>query len=173
MKPTIVEARLRNAAADDAAPIAAIWNAAIEQTVATVATRLYDLPRMQQLIAQRHADGRAFMVVEQQGVVVGFATYDQFRSATGYDQTMEHSIYLAAQSCGSGLAQRLMTAIEAHACTAGHRLMIGVISGENARALRFHQALGYEDCGHIPACAHKFGRMIDIHFLRKQLKFVS
>src|SRR5690606_23885332 len=43
--------RLRPATAQDASAIAAIWNKAIEQTVATVATRLYDLPRMEALIA--------------------------------------------------------------------------------------------------------------------------
>lgn len=173
MTLTTCETRLRDATTQDAASIAAIWNAAIEQTVATVATRLYDLPRMQQLIAQRHDEGRAFIVAERQGDVVGFATYDQFRSAAGYDQTMEHSIYLAPQAHGAGLAAELMAAIEAHAFGAGHRLMIGVVSGENARALRFHQAMGYEDCGRIPACAHKFGRLIDIHLLCKQLQIRS
>lgn len=128
---------------------------------------------MRQLIAQRHADGRAFVVADRQGEVIGFATYDQFRAATGYDQTMEHSIYLAAQARGAGLAQALMAALEAHAFDAGHRLMIGVVSGENTRALRFHQAMGYEDCGRIPACAHKFGRLIDIHFLCKALQMRS
>lgn len=162
--------RLRAASVEDASAIAAIWNEAIEQTVATVATRLYDLPRMEALIAQRQAVGRAFVVAERHGQVIGFATYDQFRPAAGYDQTMEHSIYLDTLARGSGAARDLMNAIEDHARGAGHRLMIGVVSGENTRALRFHLAQGYQDHGHIPACAHKFGRMIDIHFLCKPLQ---
>ncbi len=170
---TLPANRLRPATAQDASAIAAIWNEAIEQTVATVATRLYDLPRMEALIAQRQTQGRAFIVAERHGRVVGFATYDQFRSAAGYDQTMEHSIYLDGAARGSGAARDLMTAIEDHARGAGHRLMIGVVSGENTRALRFHLALGYQDYGRIPACAHKFGRMVDIHFLCKALQLGS
>lgn len=162
-------AGVRNAVAQDAPAIAAIWNPIIRDTAITFWPTARSEAEIAGLIQDRQAAGHAFLVVEEAGAVIGFASYSQFRGGAGYARSMEHTIHLAPAARGRGTGRLLLTAIEDHARRAGHRIMIGGITGSNEASLRFHARAGYAEWGRIPHAGWKFGAFHDLVLMGKDL----
>lgn len=160
---------IRASRPEDAAGIAAIWNPIIRESAITFWPTERTEAEIARIIAERQSAGHAHLVAETEGHVTGFATYGQFRGGLGYARSMEHTIHIAADQRGSGLGRALMIAIEDHARAAGHRLMIGGITGSNEGSLRFHARMGYAEWGRIPAAGWKFGQFHDLVFMGKDL----
>lgn len=160
---------IRAARAVDVAPILAFWNPVIEASTITFSPTPHSPESLSALIHERQAGGRAFLVAEAAGTVLGFASYDQFRKGLGYAHAMEHTIILAPEARGRGVGRALMAAIEAHARAAGAHLMVGGVSGENAAGIAFHAAVGFEEAGRVAQAGRKFGRWIDLVLMQKLL----
>ncbi|NBZ86299.1 GNAT family N-acetyltransferase [Stagnihabitans tardus] len=161
---------IRPATVLDAQAIAAIWNPFIENSAVTfnpVVKRPEDVAEM---IVARTTAGHGFLVAaDEEGAILGFATYAQFRSGLGYSKTMEHTIILAPTEKGRGMGRALMTAIEAHAREEGAHQMIAGVSAENVAGLRFHEAMGYAEAARIREAGWKFGRYMDLVLMQKFL----
>ncbi|NKW71507.1 N-acetyltransferase [Rhodobacteraceae bacterium R_SAG10] len=161
--------RVRSATTDDAGAIAAFWAPMIRDTHVMFERAAKSARDVAAMITECAARGHAFLVAEEAGRVVGFATYRQFRAGSGYAHTMEHTIIVAPQGQGSGVGRGLLGALEDHARTAGARSMIAAISGENRGAVAFHNALGYCQVGVVPEAGRKFDRWLDLHLMQKIL----
>jgi L-amino acid N-acyltransferase YncA len=160
---------LRDATAADAGAIAAFWNPQIRATAVTFNAVEKSVTEIVTLISTRQEAGQAFMVVEVEGQVAGFASYSQFRAGVGYARTMEHTIILGPAAIGRGLGRSLMAAIEAHARGQGVHSMFAGVSGENAAGIAFHAAIGYVPVAVLHQVGFKFGRWMDLHLMQKLL----
>lgn len=161
---------LRPATAEDAPAIVAIWNPVIRDTSATFTTLEKAVDGVAADIRVREEQGKAFLVAEEDGMLLGFATYFQFRSGPGYRFTMEHSVILGPQARGRGIGQALMTALEEHAHDAGVHSLFAGVSADNPAGLKFHAALGYEEVARLPEAGHKFGLWMDLVLMQKILR---
>lgn len=90
---------VRQARPEDAGALVAFWNPWIETTAITFST---DLKTAQGVAADIAARGAAFQVAEDQGQLIGLATYFPFRSGPGYRFTKEHSVILAPRGPRQG-----------------------------------------------------------------------
>ena len=160
---------LRDATSADAAAIAGIWNPIIRDTVITFNPLERSPAEIATMITARQQDGRAFLVAEEHGTCLGFASYDQFRPGPGNARSMEHTINLAPAARGKGVGRALLTALEDHACSAGHHLMIAAISGSNDGSIAFHAAQGYAHVGTLRELGWKFGVYHDLILMQKFL----
>ena len=158
--------RLRRAEAGDAAQVAEIWNDMIRNTAATFTTAEKSAEDLRTLFAAR---GAAFLVAEQDGVILGFATYGAFRNGPGYAHCMEHSVFLAPDAQGQGIGRALMLALLNVARDAGVHVMMAGISGENPGAVAFHTAMGFEERARLPEVGRKFGRWMDLILMQKMV----
>lgn len=156
---------IRPASPADAPAIAAVWNAVIRDTTATFTT----VEKDPAALAGQIAAGTPWWVAEMGGLVVGHATYGQFRSGPGYARSMEHSIHLAPAAQGKGLGRALMAALEDHARSAGVHVMVAGVSSDNAAGQEFHARLGYVECGRVLQAGHKWGRWLDLVLMQKIL----
>ena len=119
------------------------------------ATGERDMERLGGLIHPMPWTALAFLIgAADDGRVLGFASYDQFRAGNGYVHAMEHTVILAPEAHGRGLGRALMTAIEEHARMRGGHSMVAGVSGENAAGIAFHRALGYAHVGLLPQSGH-------------------
>ncbi len=161
--------KLRTATPQDAQAIAEVWNPIIRaspMTFTAVEKTPGDLARD---IAQKQDAGLPYLVAEDSGTVLGFAFYAPFRASTGYNRTMEHTIYLAPEARGQGVGQALIAALETHGRTHGIHSLIAAITGVNSTAQAFHRAVGFAEVGRIPEAGHKFDTWFDLVLMQKRL----
>ena len=160
---------LRAAEARDAPAVAAIWNPVIRDSAATFTTLEKTSAGLAADFAMRAAEGKVFLLAEEAGEVLGFATYFQFRGGPGYARTMEHSVILAPSARGRGVGRALMRALEDHARAGDvHSLWAGV-SAENPAGVAFHKAIGFSEIARLPQVGFKFGRWMDLVLMQKIL----
>ena len=160
---------IRPAEPGDYPALVAIWNPVIRETAIIFHSEEKTEASVADLIAARRAQGHEFFVAEGAGVILGFASYAQFRGGNGYAQAMEHSVILAPAARGQGAGRSLMAAVEDHARRAGAHTLFAAISGENPEGVAFHQALGFRLMARLPEAGRKFGRWLDLVLMMKIL----
>jgi L-amino acid N-acyltransferase YncA len=161
--------RIRQAEDGDCAAIVEIWNPYIRTSDVTFNSVEKTAAGLAADLAAKRAAGYPFLVAEADGTVLGFATYGQFRASNGYARTMEHTIILAPGASGRGVGRALMTAIEAHARSAGVHSMFAGVSGRNPDGIAFHAALGYAEVARLKEVGWKLGRWYDLVLMQKML----
>ncbi|RKT30745.1 phosphinothricin acetyltransferase [Roseovarius halotolerans] len=159
----------RAAQADDAPAIAALWNPVIRDTAITFNSQEKSAADIAADIAARRAAGHEFLLAEEDGRLLGFAAYGQFRGGPGYARTGEHTIILGDGARGRGVGRALLGAIEDHARGAKMHTMFAGVSGENPSAVAFHERLGYLRIAVLAQVGWKFGRWMDLVLLQKRL----
>lgn len=157
---------LRAATPEDAWAIADLANPVIRNTAITFTTAEKDPADLAAAISR--APG-TFQVAEEAGVLLGYATYFQFRGGPGYARTMEHTITLAPEARGRGVGRPLMAEIEAHAKASGAHSLFAGVSAENPPGVAFHLAIGFTQVAVLPQVGFKFGRWMDLVLLQKFL----
>lgn len=138
-------------------------------------TALYDYtPRppesMQGWFAAKQA--RRFPVigaVDEQGVLLGFASYGTFRERPAYKYSVEHSVYVRRDARGRGIGRTLMVRLIEVARAQGYHLLVGGIDASNEASIALHQALGFVHAGTITQAGFKFGRWLDLAFYQRVL----
>ena len=156
---------VRAARFDDAATIAAIHTPVIRDTAIT----FNSVEKTPDMVAEAISDLPCFLVAEDGGAILGFASYIQFRRGIGYARAMEHTVVLAPEAQGKGVGRALMSAVEEHAREAGVGSMWAGVSAENPDGVSFHTRLGYETVARLPKVGFKFGRWMDLVLMRKWL----
>ncbi|MFY9211504.1 MAG: N-acetyltransferase family protein [Aestuariivita sp.] len=159
--------KIREALPCDASAICAISNALIRGSLVTFTTLERSIEVTQQTI--RSANG-TFLVAEEAGTVVGFASYAPFRAGPGYVHTKEHSIQLAAQARGRGIGRALMQQLEEVARANDVHVLVAGISSANPAGVAFHARLGFEAVGRLPETGRKNGQWLDLVLMQKILR---
>lgn len=157
---------IRQAVSQDAARILAIWNAEINAGISTFNSEPLRIETIAAMLEERP---KRFFVFESSAGVLGFASFGQFREGIGYRHTAEHTVYLSADARGQGIGRALAEAVARQAKREGIHALIAAIGGENKGAVAFHEALGFQNVGHLPEAGHKFGRWMDLILMQKIL----
>jgi L-amino acid N-acyltransferase len=156
----LVECSLRHAPA-----ILGILNDAILHS-----TALYDYrPRTMEMMEtwfEAKAKGHYPVIgaEEENGELMGFASYGSFRSWPAYKYSVEHSVYVDVRFRGKGLGRMLMLELIESAKAQDYHTMIGGIDAANAASVALHKSLGFQFCGTVREAGFKFGRWLDLDF---------
>ena len=102
--------------------------------------------------------------VDEQGRLLGFASYGTFRAFPAYKYTVEHSVYVHKDQRGKGLGLLLMERLIAAARQQQLHVMGGAIDISNQGSIALHRKLGFMHSGTISQAAFKFGRWLDLGF---------
>jgi len=155
---------------DHLGAIRAIFNDAILNT-----TALYEYqPRSEATIlawweAKQQAGYPVLGVEHADGSLAGFASWGPFRVFPAFKYTVEHSVYVAAESRGVGIGRRLLEAVIAEAVRQDVHLLVGAIDATNAASIALHRSLGFEHSGTIREAGFKFGRWLDLDLWQRTL----
>ena len=160
---------IRDATDADLDAILEIHNDAILNSPAIWDVETVDRAEREQWLHERTSVGHPVLVVEDDGAVVGYATYAPWRWKYGYRNTVEDSIYLAASHQGRGIGRTLLTQLIDHARTAGHHVMLADIESSNAASISLHKSLGFEEVARLDEIGRKFDRWLDLSILRLAL----
>ena len=159
---------IRRADDSDSAAIAEIWNLVIRDSVFTFNSVEKTPDDILGMINGKRAANQPVLVADN-GKIVGFATYGQFRLGVGYARTMEHTIHLLPKARGRGVGRDLMLQLESVALGRGIHSMIAGIGGENDGAVAFHEAIGYTEIARLPQVGRKYEKWFDLILMQKFL----
>ena len=131
-------------------------------------------PPTEDEMAARRADvlgkNLPWLVVEQDGQVLGYAYGNWFKPRPAYRFSVEDSIYMAPEAAGKGLGRALLTELLAQLERGGTRKVMAVIGdSNNAGSVGVHRALGFTLVGTVASCGWKFDRWLDIVIMEKTL----
>jgi L-amino acid N-acyltransferase YncA len=160
---------VRAAAETDLGAILAIHNDAILSTTAIWYEKEADLESRRVLLADRRARDYPFLVADDGGEIVGYASFGDFRPADGYRHTVEHSIYVRRDRYRRGIGRLLMPPLMDAARVLGKHVMVGGIEASNEASLRLHARLGFVEVARMPEVGTKFGRWLDLVLMQKML----
>jgi L-amino acid N-acyltransferase len=157
---------MRDASAEDIESITAIYNDILRTSTAIFSDKPYSVADRMGWWSDRCAAGCPVIVAVEDEVVVGFATYGDFRASPGYRNTVEHTVHLRESARGRGVGSALVRELIARARVAGKHVMVGGVDAENEASLRFHERLGFERVAYMREVGFKFGRFLDLVFLQ-------
>src|SRR5262245_2541158 len=159
---------VRAAQPDDVAAMLAIYNEVIATSTAIYTMQPSTLAERRDWFAARVGAGFPVLAALAGGELVGYASFGEFRGAwPGYRHSVEHSVYVRADSRQQGAGSALVRALFPLAAALGKHVMIGGIDAANEGSLRMHQRLGFERVAHFREVGRKFGRWLDLVFMQR------
>jgi len=139
-------------------------------------TALYDYkPRTPEMMAawfaaKKQGNYPVIGALNEDGALMGFASYGTFRAWPAYKYSVEHSVYVAALFRGQGLGRRLLEEAVSAARHQHYHVLIGAIDAENHISIRLHERLGFTHAGTLRQAGFKFGRWLDLVFYQRILE---
>jgi len=164
-----MEITLRQANKEDVPAILEISNHAILHTTANYEYEPKSLEYQMDWDTQRIAAGFPIIVATNNDKVVGYGSFGTFRSRRGYDNTIEHSVYVHHEHRNQKIGHQLMRELINIAKAQNYHVMIAVVDIFNQGSLRFHKRFGFVEAGRLKEIGYKFGRWSDIYFLQLML----
>ena len=154
-------ATIRPAMEADLTAVLAIYNDAVMKTTAIWNEAPSDLEGRRIWFERRRKAGFPVLVADD-GPVIGYGSFGEFRPFEGYRYTVEHSVYVLDEAQGKGLGRMLLAALIEEARGMGKRVMVGAIDASNYGSLALHEHMGFEETGRMPGVGEKFGRRLDL-----------
>jgi L-amino acid N-acyltransferase YncA len=160
---------VRDASADDAAGIAAIYNHYIAETVVT----FEEEPVEGNDVVARMADVRAaslpWLVAEESSRLLGYAYAARWNKRSAYRHSVETTVYLAPEHTGRGLGSLLYAELFRRLEALGIHAVIGGIALPNDASVALHEKLGMRKVAHFPEVGFKLGRWVDVGYWQLEL----
>jgi phosphinothricin acetyltransferase len=160
MKPQHI---MRDATPADAAAIAAIYNHYVATTPISMETDPVADEEMARRIAEVQDGALPWLVLFDEGRVLGYAYASKWRARPGYRHAVESSVYVDHGQHGRGLGLALYRALLARLEGRFHAV-IGGIALPNAASIALHERLGFRQVACFPEVGHKFGAWVDVGY---------
>ena len=160
--------RVRDAVPADAGPCAEVYAPYVLHTAVTFETDPPSATQMAERIAaaqERHA----WLVLEHDGDVVGFAYGTGFRSRPAYSWTCEVSVYLRPDRRGTGGGRLLYDALLDRLRDRGFRTAVAGMTMPNDASTALHAALGFVPVGTYRRVGWKHGGWHDVAWVQLPL----
>lgn len=161
---------IRLAEQKDAQAILDIYNDAILHTAAVYKYEEELLGERQQWLLEKEAQGIPVFVFEEEGIIIGFATYGPFRVYPAYKFSIENSIYVHPAHSGKGVASKLLTRLIEQAKEAGYKTMIACIDADNVASIKLHEKFGFTYSGTLSNVGFKFDRWLNLALYQLELQ---
>jgi len=156
--------------------ITEIFNALLESTTFEWTEVLYTVDERLAWLREKQSADHPVLVATDGDDVVGVASYGDFRDSTrwpGYRFTVEHSIHVANDHWGAGIGRALIIGLAAHARSSNKRVLVAGIDASNARSIRFHARLGFDEVARMPGVGDKWGQRLDLVLMQCDLDRVN
>ncbi len=160
----------RDATIEDLPEIVNIYNSTIASRMVTADTEPVSIDDRMEWFHQHTPSKRPLLVVEDQGQICGWISFQSFYGRPAYDSTAELSIYLHEDYRGKGLGKTTLQ----HAIDACKELnintLLGFIFAHNEASLRLFASFQFEKWAHLPEVAELDGVKRDLVILGKKIE---
>ena len=164
---------IRSATPDDTARLLEIYAYYVENTAISFECTAPTFDEFKNRI-ERTLEKYPYLVLEEDGVIQGYAYAAPLKNREAYAHSCELSIYLDRSARGRGYGRRLYEALEAELAKIGILNLYACIADpirEDAYLTRnsqqFHEHLGFKRVGIFSRCGYKFGRWYNMVWMEK------
>jgi phosphinothricin acetyltransferase len=157
---------IRDATADDAAAIAAIYAPLVTDSIVSFEE---DPPSAEEM-ADRIAASHVWLVAENDGEVVGYAYGARFHPRAAYRWSTEASIYLAPEARGRGTGKRLVAELLVRLKAMGFVNVFGGTSLPNPASECLLESFGFKKVAHWEHVGFKLDAWHDVSWRQLTLQ---
>lgn len=160
---------IRDALFSDLPAIVSIYNSTIPSRMVTADTEQVSVESREKWFHEHSPATRPLWVVENQGEICAWVSFQSFYGRPAYNATAEISIYLHPDYRGKTLGgYLLLTAIKA--CPSLKvKTLLGFIFGHNEPSVKLFTKQGFEKWAHLPNVAELDGIERDLLILGKKI----
>jgi L-amino acid N-acyltransferase YncA len=159
---------IRDADAADAGRCAAIYAPYVRDTAISFESEPPSTEEMAGRIAEAQR-AHAWLVLEDDGEVVGYAYGGPFMARAAYAWATGVSVYLDPARYRSGGGRALYEALFERLAGRGHRTALAGVALPNDASVGLHRALGFELVGTYRRVGWKLGRWHDVAWYQRAL----
>jgi L-amino acid N-acyltransferase YncA len=152
---------IRLATKSDAPACLRIYAPVVEQTTTSFEFEAPSVEEMERRIADTLVQ-YPWLVLEEADEVQGYAYGSLHRKRSGYQWSVEVSVYVAAEARGRGVGRRLYTALFDLLRRQGYVTAFAGIALPNEASVGLHEALGFVPIGVFRHIGFKLGRWVDV-----------
>jgi phosphinothricin acetyltransferase len=159
---------VRPASAEDARACVEVYRPYVEDTAITFEI---DVPTSAEMAARIELarSTHEWLVLEEDGVVIGYAYAHAFNPRPAYRWSTETSIYLAAAHHRTGGGRRLYAQLLQRLADRGYRRAFAGIAQPNEPSVKFHRSFGFEHAGLYRRVGWKHGSWHDVPWMQANL----
>lgn len=159
---------IRDAVAADAERCAEIYAPYVRETAISFEEEPPSAEEMVRRIVEAQR-AHAWLVLEEDGVVVGYAYGGPFMSRAAYQWATGVSVYLTAGRRRTGGGRALYETLFDRLAARGHRTALAGVALPNDASVGLHRALGFELVGTYRRVGWKLGRWHDVAWYQRGL----
>ena len=148
---------IRHAIETDLPTIVAIYNTAIPSRMATADLEPVSVESRLAWFHGRSPSQRPLWVIEVEGVIAGWLSFQSFYGRPAYNKTGEISIYIAPAFHRCGLGRQLLAQAIDESPSLGFKTLVGFIFAHNQPSLKLFETFGFQRWGHLPKIAELDG----------------
>ncbi|WP_409346827.1 GNAT family N-acetyltransferase [Paenibacillus sp. MBLB4367] len=160
---------IRDATSDDLPAIVAIYNSTVAGRMVTADTEEVSVESRKCWFDEHSPSFRPLWVMESDGRMLGWLSFQSFYGRPAYNGTAEVSIYLHVDSRGKGLGPYLLQQALDACPRLGIKTVLGFIFGHNEPSLALFGRFGFERWAHLPGVAELDGVERDLIIVGKRI----
>lgn len=159
----------RLATKDDLSAIVAIYNSTIAGRLVTADTEPVSVASRRAWFEEHTPDTRPLWVCEQDGEILGWASFSNFYGRPAYSGTAEISIYLHEKARRKGLGSYFLREAIAYAPQIRVHTLLGFVFGHNTPSLNLFATFNFEIWANMPRVATLDGLERDLIIFGKRV----
>jgi len=159
---------LRLAKETDGETLLDIYRYYVEETSITFETEVPTLREFQGRIRDTLTKF-PYLVLEEDGEILGYAYAHPFHQRAAYNWTVETSIYVRKNPRRGGVGTCLYEALFDMLRRQGVQALCAIVTVPNEPSMAFHQRMGFSVAGTIPRCGYKLGQWHGVAYLYRLL----
>ncbi|MDX1490725.1 MAG: GNAT family N-acetyltransferase [Pseudohongiellaceae bacterium] len=168
---------IRAATSADTDRLAQIYNHYVTNTIISFEEVALSHMEMAARLQSIESLGLPWLVIEEEGLIQGFAYASNWKVRHAYRYSVEISAYLApeAQSKGYGtqLYRALFQALKSGKAPHRPHAVIACIALPNDKSIALHKKFGMREVGYFKEVGYKFDRWVDVAYWQVNLDSID
>lgn len=148
---------IRHARETDLPKIVEIYNAAVPSRMATADLEPVSVESRIAWFQRRTFSQRPLWVIDIEGIIAGWLSFQSFYGRPAYQHTAEISIYISPNFQKRGLGKKLLEKAIYESPSLGLKTLLSLIFAHNHPSLKLFKNFGFENWGYLPKIADLAG----------------
>ncbi len=167
--PTPIRVHVRAARPEDVPAITRIYNAGIEDRLATLETEPRDEAERAAWLAARSERHPVLVAANEAGEAIGWGSINPFNPRPAYRHVADFSIYVDREARGQGVGSALLPALIETARGLGYHKLVLAGFPFNAPGVALYRKFGFREIGTYREQGMLDGRWVDVILMERML----